>query len=155
MSQSSEETTPVAVVDPVLCENLERFLKMTEQNARQWKLVVYPSLVAFLIVSVFFFYLIYSLTGDVKIIARSIDPNMGHHMARMTDSIQKMSRTMPPMLAQMERLEQSMNNMVSQTQDMNSNIRNISYTNDHMRYSMARMTNNMSPMGMFNNFMPW
>ena len=146
-------------------DNLERFLCVIERSARQWQIIVYPSMVAFIVLAAFGFYLIYSLTGDVRTIARSIDPNMGHHMARMTDSMQKMSvninnmssdmRSLPPMLAHMEHLDGSVQHMVGETQKMNHSMRAITYTNDHMRVSMARMTKATRPMSMFSNFMPW
>ena len=146
-------------------ENLDRFLCVVEKSARQWQVIVYPSLIAFVVLASFGFYLIYSLTSDVRTIARSIDPNMGHHMARMTDSMQKMSvnisnmssdiRSLPPMLSHMEKLDGSVHSMVGETQKMNHSMRSITYSNEHMRHSMATMTNSVRPMSMFNNFMPW
>jgi len=146
-------------------ENLERFLCVIEKSARQWQIIVYPSMVAFIVLAAFGFYLIYSLTGDVRTIARSIDPNMGHHMARMTDSIQKMNvninnmssdmRSLPPMLSHMEKLDGSVHSMVGETQKMNQSMYQITYTTGHMRHSMATMKNSVRPMSMFNNFMPW
>jgi len=146
-------------------ENLDRFLCVIEKSARQWQVIVYPSMVAFIVLAAFGFYLIYSLTGDIRLMARAIDPNMGHHMARMTDSMQKMSvninnmssdiRSLPPMLSHMEKLNGSVFNMVGETRQMNRSMQSITYSNEHMRHSMATMTNSVRPMSMFNNFMPW
>lgn len=146
-------------------ENLERFLCVIEKSARQWQIIVYPSMVAFIVLAAFGFYLIYSLTSDIRLMARAIDPNMGHHMARMTDSMQKMSvnisnmssdmRALPPMLSHMEKLDGSVHNMVGETQKMNQSMYYISATNEGMRRSMHTMTRSVKPMSMFNNFMPW
>jgi hypothetical protein len=146
-------------------ENLDRFLCVIEKSARQWQIIVYPSMVAFVVLAAFGFYLIYSLTGDIRSMARAIDPNMGHHMARMTDSMQKMSvnihnmssdiRSLPPMLSHIEKLDGSVHDMVGETQKMNQSMHHITFTNEHMRRSMATMTNSVRPMSMFNNFMPW
>lgn len=146
-------------------ETMERFLCVIERSARQWQVIVYPSLVAFIVLAAFGFYLIYSLTSDVRRIAQSIDPNMGHHMARMTDSMQKMSvninnmssdiRSLPPMLSHMEKLDGSVYTMVGETQKMNQSMRSITFSNEHMRHSIATMKNSVRPMSMFNNFMPW
>lgn len=143
-------------------ESMERFLCVIERSARQWQVIVYPSLVAFIILAAFGFYLIYSLTNDIRTIARSIDPNMGHHMARMTDSMQKMSvninnmssdiRSLPPMLSHMEKMDGSIHSMVGETQKMNQSMYYIGATNDRMRYSVHKMA---KPMSMFSNFMPW
>lgn len=158
---------------PLTDDGVERLLCVMERSARQWQVIVYPALMAFMVLAAFGFYLIYSLTSDIHKMARSLDPNMGHHMARITDSMQKMTvtidrmsddmRALPPMLAHMEKLDGSVHNMVgsvhnivAETQHMNHSMRAISYTNDRMRYDMNRMTNNVSkPMSMFNTFMPW
>ena len=163
MAQESENQCDVPSYTPSFNEeSMERFLCVIERSARQWQVIVYPSLVAFIILAAFGFYLIYSLTNDIRTIARSIDPNMGHHMARMTDSMQKMSvninnmssdiRSLPPMLAQMERMDGSMHAMVNETQKMNHSMYYIGATNDRMRHSVHKMS---KPMSMFNNFMPW
>jgi len=150
-------------------ENIERFLCVVERSAKQWQVIVFPSMLAFVVLAIFGFYLIYSLTGDIRTIARSIDPNMGHHMARMTDSMQKMNvtmrnmssdiRSLPPMLTHMERMDNSVNNMVNHTRDMNRSMQAITVTNDQMRQSMATMTLQAHqvarPMSKMNSFMPW
>lgn len=147
-------------------ENIKRFLCVVESSAKSWQVIVFPSMLAFIVLAVFGFYLIYSLTGDIRTIARSIDPNMGHHLARMTDSMQKMSvdiknmssdiRSLPPMLAHIEQMDSSIGNMVQHTDNMNQSMRTMSYTNDQMRHSMATMTNQVArPMSMINAFMPW
>lgn len=153
-------------------QSMERFLCVVEKSARQWQVIVYPSLVAFMVLAAFGFYLIYSLTSDIRIMARSLDPNMGHHMARITDSMQKMTvtinnmssdmKSLPPMLTHMERMDGSIQhmvgstqNMASHTQQMNNSMRAITYSNEHMRHSVAQMSRNTKPMSMFNNFMPW
>ncbi len=146
-------------------QSMERFLSVVEKSAKQWQVIVYPSLVAFMVLAAFGFYLIYSLTSDIRTIARSLDPNMGHHMARITDSMQKMTvtinnmssdiRSLPPMLSHMEKLDGSVTNMVAETQQMNHSMRAITYSNEHMRHSVAGMAQNTRPMSMFNNFMPW
>jgi len=164
-NNGNEKTQPVTQSLSFNEENLDRFLCVIEKSARQWQIIVYPSMVAFVVLAAFGFYLIYSLTGDIHAMARAIDPNMGHHMARMTDSMQKMSvnisnmssdiRSLPPMLTHMEKLDGSVNSMVGETRQMNHSMRSITYSNEHMRHSIATMTNSVRPMSMFNNFMPW
>ena len=143
-------------------ENMERFLCVVERSARQWQVIVYPSLVAFIILAMFGFYLIYSLTSDIRTIARSLDPNMGHHMARMTDSMQKMNvtmrnmssdiRSLPPMLSHIESMDNSIGNMTHQTRNMNRSMQAMTVTNDQMRHSIATISR---PMSRMNSFMPW
>ena len=162
MTQQSSNNNVEAAQMAFNEENMERFLCVIERSARQWQVIVYPSLVAFIILAAFGFYLIYSLTGDIRKIAGSIDPNMGHHMARMTDSMQKMSvninnmasdmRSLPPMLTHMEKLDGSVHSISGETQRMSASMNQITYTNAHMGRSMHRMA---KPMSMFNSFVPW
>lgn len=175
MAENQVEITPAEPVNSSQSFNeqsMERFLCVVEKSAKQWQVIVYPSLVAFMVLAAFGFYLIYSLTSDIRTMARSLDPNMGHHMARITDSMQKMTvtinnmssdmRSLPPMLTHMERLDGSVSSMVgqtqvmaAQTQQMNHSMRAMSYTNERMRYSVAQMSRNTKPMSMFNNFIPF
>ena len=162
MAQQSSNNNNEAAQMAFNEENMERFLCVIERSARQWQVIVYPSLVAFIILAAFGFYLIYSLTGDIRTIARSIDPNMGHHMARMTDSMQKMSvninnmasdmRSLPPMLTHMEKLDGSVHSISGQTQSMSQSMHHITYTNAYMGHNVRKMA---KPMSMFSNFMPW
>ena len=56
---------------------LAEFAKSFDKSARRWELIVYPSLFAFIILAMYGFFLIYSLTQDIRTMAASIDPKMG------------------------------------------------------------------------------
>ncbi len=58
---------------------LSDFAKSFDKSARRWELIVYPSLFAFIILAMYGFFLIYSLTQDIRTMASSIDPKMGEH----------------------------------------------------------------------------
>ena len=52
---------------------LDNFSRTFEASARRWELVVYPSLLAFIVLAAYGFFLIYTLTGDVSRLARSME----------------------------------------------------------------------------------
>ena len=52
---------------------MDKFATTFEVSARRWELVVYPSLLAFIVLAAYGFFLIYTLTTDVGRLARSIE----------------------------------------------------------------------------------
>ena len=52
---------------------LDKFSRTFEASARRWELVVYPSLLAFIVLAAYGFFLIYTLANDVGRMARSIE----------------------------------------------------------------------------------
>lgn len=126
-------------------ETLKQLTKLFERSAKRWEIVVYPSLVAFVILALYGFYLIYSLTSDIHRIARSIDPEMGPNMKQMTVSM----AAMPEILKKMDSMDQTM-------RGMGYGVHAMANSNQQMNHSMATMTNSVArPMSMINAFMPW
>lgn len=52
---------------------VDKFARSFEASARRWELVVYPSLLVFIILASYGFYLIYALTNDVARLAGSME----------------------------------------------------------------------------------
>ncbi len=44
---------------------MERLADTFESSAKRWELIVYPSMVAFIVLAVYGFYLVYTLSRDV------------------------------------------------------------------------------------------
>lgn len=157
-------------------ENIDRFLTIFERTARRWEMVVYPALFAFILLAGYGFYLIYSLTHDMRQIAASFDPTMGHHMEQFAQNLEEMSTSVNLMatsvavmtadvkemttevkaisgemgyLATMDTIEQRMGLMTTSVDAMTNNL-------SSMRYDMSMLNNNVSrPMSFMNSFMPW
>jgi hypothetical protein len=53
---------------------LERFACSFEASARRWEIVVYPMMLAFVILAAYGFYLIYSMTRDVHRVTEQMEP---------------------------------------------------------------------------------
>ena len=66
---------------------MEQFVKSFQQSTRRWEIIVYPAMFAFVVLAGYGFFLIYSLTGDMRNMAQSMDSDMGEHMESMTKSI--------------------------------------------------------------------
>lgn len=111
--QEPERTAPGS-----MDAGLDRFAKAFEASARRWELVVYPSLFAFIVLAGYGFYLIYSLTHDVAIMARSIDKNMGQNMADIATSVLRLSDNV-------DKLRLDVHDMVSYTASLADNMTKV------------------------------
>jgi len=157
-------------------DNIDRFLNTFERSARRWEMVVYPALFAFILLAAYGFYLVYSLTSDMRQIAQSFDPRMGQHMEDFSTNLQEMSVSVNLMatsvavmttdvkematevksisgqmsyLAAMDTIEQRMGLMTTSVDTMTTNL-------SSMRQDMSMLNHNVSrPMSFMNSFMPW
>jgi len=150
-------------------DHFERFLSVFERSARRWEMIVYPSMFAFILLAGYGFFLIYSLTNDMKNIARSMDPDMGLHMSSFDQSMQSitsnvgnMTSRVEDMSSEMNSISKKMNNLSNmepiqfQIAKINQSVALMSVNFDLMRRDMATMNRNISkPMSMMNSFMPW
>lgn len=156
-------------------DSMDRFVSVFESSARRWELIVYPAMLAFVVLAAYGFFLIYTLSKDIHTVAQGMDPEMGKHLSHisqsviylsenvrtmtrrvyhMSESVEEMSSKMDsldnldPMLASMRGMNDSMYNM-------NHSMQLMTVNTDAMRYEMGGMSDSMRPMGRMNNFMPW
>ncbi|MCW2310159.1 hypothetical protein [Rhodobium gokarnense] len=76
---------------------LERFVSSFERSARRWEFIAYPALLCMVVLLAYGFFLIYSLTHDIRQIAERFDPDMGVHMTELAKSMEEMTKTMDAM----------------------------------------------------------
>jgi len=131
---------------------LQEFEKKADATTKRMKMLVYPAMVAFFILSAFGFYLIYSLTSDVA--------RMANTFVHMSDSIEK---NMDSMTGNIDHLTKDIGTMTNTTSSMSDSIAGMKPA----IYDMAASTNNMqrdfwsmnknisTPLSFMNNFLPW
>jgi hypothetical protein len=153
-------------------ETMERFVSEFQRSARRWEIVVYPGLFAFVVLAAYGFYLVYSLTSDMRQVAQSVNnmnstmnlvyarmdtmntsmSNMTNTMDVMSDRLTNMTDTIGVMSTELETLEPMLGRMAS----LDNTIKTISVPIQHMRNDMSHMTYTMGrPMNFMNRFMPW
>ncbi len=115
------------------------FAKSFDKSARRWELIVYPSLFAFIILAMYGFFLIYSLTQDIRTMASSIDPQMGLNMGNLSVSISNLSNNVALMSTHLEYISDNMETMSVDMQSMAENM-------EHMTDSITAMDKNVSVM---------
>lgn len=147
-------------------DELQHFEEKQVNVTRTLQMIVYPAMVAFIILSAYGFFLVQSLTTDVHRLTETI--------AGMNNSVQtnmqSIAGTMETMSSQMGNLVESTghmsNNIVgmnSSTQDMAGNLQQMNASTQNMAvstYNMQRdmwsMNKNISgPMKMINKFNPF
>lgn len=119
---------------------LAEFAKSFDKSARRWELIVYPSLFAFIILAMYGFFLIYSLTQDIRTMASSIDPKMGVNMGSLSGNIAVLSNNIELMSTHLEYISDNMETMSVDMQNMSENI-------EHMTENVQVMSKSVSGMG--------
>ena len=154
---------------------MERFANVFEASARRWELIIYPAMLAFVVLAAYGFFLIYTLSKDIHTLATGMDPNMGKNLTHISESViylsenirtmtrrvHNMSESVEYMSAKMDALENlepmlvNMRGMNDSMAMVNQNMQLMNVTGDAMRGEVGRMGNSMRPMNFMNNFVPW
>ncbi len=151
---------------------MSQFARSFEASARRWELVVYPSMLAFIILAVYGFFLIYQLTSDInKITYQMADiqtsmVNINQNFSSTTNNMNTVTKNMVKITGYMEQMSRdikdqnaAMGAIVITMRDMTQSIDSMSNTMYYMRYDtqlMGRNIENVSgPMRFMNSFMPW
>lgn len=145
---------------------LHHFEERQTGVTRTLQMIVYPAMVAFIILSAYGFYLVQSLTTDVheltKTIAsmqQSVDSNMGKIAGTMTDMNGQMTglvASMNQMTHNIVDMNDSTQSMAGNIQQMNASTQNMAVSTYNMQRDMWNMNKNISgPMKLFNSFNPF
>lgn len=147
-------------------DELQDFEERQVNVTRTLQMIVYPAMVAFIILSAYGFYLVQSLTSDVRRLTSTISnmyTSVDTNMTKMTDSIGSMNSQMGSLVNSTGQMTNNIVGMNSSTQDMAGNIQQMNASTQNMAvstYNMQRdmwsMNKNISgPMKMFNKFSPF
>ena len=133
--------TPRASPECASCSSaiISDFAKSFDKSARRWELIVYPSLFSFIILAMYGFFLIYSLTQDIRTMASSIDPQMGLNMGNLSISISNLSDNVALMSTHLEYISDNMETMSVDMQSMAENM-------EHMTDSISGLDKNVGGM---------
>ncbi len=155
-----------------MAQYMSQFARSFEASARRWELVVYPTMLAFVVLAAYGFFLIYKLTNDIGEIVGQMEAisvsmvNINKNFSSTTNNMNTVARNMVKMSSYMNQMSQdikeqnaAMGAIVITMREMNQSVDSMSYTMYQMRYdtqTMGRNIENVSgPMRFMNNFMPW
>ncbi len=129
-------------------ECMGRLADSFEASARRWELIVYPSLVAFILLAAYGFFLIYNLTHDISDVARSVR----EIAVSVTEDLGEISGKMGQVAeatAYMRPMSEDIRAVAGNINDMNTNI-------SHMQYNMWQLNRNVSaPFNLFEKMVPF
>ena len=135
-------------MEHVLSKSMDELTKVFAVSARRWEMIVYPSLFAFILLSAYGFFLIYSLTHDVTIVAEQ--------MVSISKDMHSVVLNMDTMSKNMVVMTQTVDSQSASMHEMNMHMRDINMSMNQMRYDLSSMTHNVSkPMSFMNSFLPW
>lgn len=144
----NEEQSAVGDIDGSLVKSLDILSKAFMASARRWEMIVYPALFAFILLSAYGFFLIYSLTNNISRVADD--------MNQITHSMQKISTQMDVVSKNMVLMTQTMDSQLVSMNDMAYQVRGMNVSINQMRYDFSVLNNSVSrPMSFMNTFMPW
>ena len=155
-----------------MAQYMSQFARSFEASARRWELVVYPTMLAFIVLAAYGFFLIYKLTNDIGEIVGQMEDisismvNINKNFSSTTNNMNTVARNMVKMTEYMNQMSHdikeqnaAMGAIVISMREMNQSIDSMSYTMYNMSYdtqTMGRNIENVSgPMRFMNNFMPW
>jgi len=125
-----------------------------ESSAKRWELIVYPSMIAFIVLAIYGFYLIYSLSRDVHNLSLTVialTQSVDNNLTRMSTSVIAMDHTMTKLNNNIARIN-------SNVETMTVNLATMTYSTNAMAGSTHRMqkdiSNISSPMGFMSGFFP-
>jgi hypothetical protein len=128
---------------------MDKFARSFEASARRWELVVYPSLLAFIVLAAYGFFLIYTLTTDVGRLARSIETmvvsvdDVAHDLRAVSGDVRRMSSTMLVVSNDVGSGTAAMKEMLVKMDTMNNSVGTMTVPIYHMRDDMSRVNRNL------------
>jgi uncharacterized protein YoxC len=144
---------------------LDNFSRTFEASARRWELVVYPSLLAFIVLAAYGFFLIYTLTGDVSRLARSMESvvvsmdGVVTTMTTVSGNVAAMSTNLTSIADDVGEGSETMVSMNDKMQKINETMNVMAVPMYQIRHDMAGMNHNMhkvaQPMRMMGGIMPF
>lgn len=163
---------PVAVnrdteteIEMTMTSCLDKFSRTFEASARRWELVVYPSLLAFIVLAAYGFFLIYTLTTDVNRLARSMETivmsmdNVVANMSAVSGNVSNISGNLTTIADEVTSNSGTMRNMLGSMDRINNSVGVMTVPMYQIRQDMQHMNQNMyevaGPMKVLGGIMPF
>ena len=129
-------------------ECMGRLADSFEASARRWELIVYPSMIAFILLASYGFYLIYNLTHDISDVAKSV--------REMTASVTEDLGEISGKMSHIADATAYMQPMSADIRALSGNINEMNTSVSHMQYNMWQLNRNVSaPFNMVDKMMPF
>jgi methyl-accepting chemotaxis protein len=125
---------------------LTQFFRSFNTSITRWERLVYPSLLVMAVLGLSGFYLIFSMTNDMKTLTANVDPQMKDNLGAMSNHMADLSRNIAIMTGQITVLVDKIGSMDVHITTMDRNIGEITGNIGQVNNSMGTMTANISDM---------
>ena len=156
MPVTDEEAIPLNMA---VC--MDKFARTFEASARRWELIIYPSMLAFIVLAAYGFFLIYTLTGDVGRLARSMETvtvamtDVSANMAAVSGNVAYMNGNISSIATDIGDGTDYMENMLVKMDTMNTNIGVMTVPVYQMSNDMGHMSKNIHDVSSPMKMIPW
>jgi len=148
MANTGQTGTTLEEVLEVEEHCMARLADSFEASARRWELIVYPSMIAFILLAAYGFWLIYNLTHDIADVAKSVR----EMTASVTQDLGEISGKMSTIATSTE----YMRPMSRDIHSMTANVDDMATSTNHMQYNMWQLNRNVSaPFNMMDKMTPF
>ena len=148
MANAGQTGTTLEEVLEVEEHCMARLADSFESSARRWELVVYPSMIAFILLAAYGFYLIYNLTHDIADVAKSV--------REMTASVTQDLGSISSKMSNIAVSTAYMRPMSRDIHSMTANVDDMATSTNHMQYNMWQLNRNVSaPFNMMDKMTPF
>lgn len=164
-SEANDLPVQVEVIGQDMASCMDKFARTFEASARRWELIVYPSMLAFIVLAAYGFFLIYTLTNDVNRLAGSMETivvamqDVSANMNTVSGNVANISGDLSSIATDVGSGSQDMNNMLVKMDDINRSVGVMTVPMYQMRTDMGRMSHNIhdatGPMQMVNGIFPF
>ena len=169
--------------ETVHTSHIERMLRQMERSSRRWEKFVFPAMIAFILLAGYGFFLVYSVTRDMNMIAQFLDRDLRENMQSISTEMNEMSdhvdgmrqsvsaisfqmdplRDLRPMLSEIQKLDDSLGRINGTMSSMDNSVGDMNESMTSLDESMYRMGDDVgdmnesfsSPVKMFKRMMPW
>ncbi len=141
--------------ESVMQDKISLLSDVMTKGIRRWEKVIYPMMLAFILLAGYGFYLIVNLTKDMTKIT--------DNMVLMTEAVVTMQKNLDKQLTSIniemkhiEEMNYSIQNMNQTLIGIHQSVYYMAQTTGQMNSHISELNDNISkPMGSFNSFMPW
>ena len=140
---------------------MDKFARTFEASARRWELIIYPSMLAFIVLAAYGFFLIYTLTTDVGRLARSMEKvtvamtDVSANMTAVSGNVAQISGNLSLIAYDMGDGTDSIRNMLVKMDTMNTNIGVMTVPVYEMRNDMGHLSKNIHDVSSPMKMIPW
>ena len=127
---------------------MDKFARTFEASARRWELIVYPSLLAFIVLAAYGFFLIYTLTNDVGRLARSMETvveamnEVSSNMNTVSGDVALISGNLSSIATDVGSGSESMKTMLVKMDNVNKTMNVMTVPMYQIRQDMGHMNRN-------------